>query len=97
LVDVTELAASELVANAVEHGAGAMVGVRLERSGGRVTIRVKDGNPRSMPVMPEPEAVEDDESGRGLAIVTGLSDQWGAYLCADGQSKVVWAVMADEQ
>ena len=40
------------------------------------------------------QAHEDDESGRGLAIVDALSAQWDSYLCAapDG-GKVTWALI----
>jgi hypothetical protein len=39
------------------------------------------------------EAGEDDESGRGLAIVAALSAEWGFYYPAEFAGKVTWAVI----
>jgi hypothetical protein len=39
------------------------------------------------------EAVEDDESGRGLAIVAALSAGWGFYYPAEFCGKVTWAII----
>jgi hypothetical protein len=40
------------------------------------------------------QADEDDESGRGLAIVDTLSAQWGSYRCAAPHGgKVTWALI----
>jgi hypothetical protein len=39
------------------------------------------------------EADEDDESGRGLAIVAALSAQWGFYYPAEFCGKVTWALI----
>jgi hypothetical protein len=39
------------------------------------------------------EAGEDDESGRGLAIVAALSADWGYYFPAEFGGKVTWAVI----
>jgi len=39
------------------------------------------------------EAGEDDESGRGLAIVGALSAGWGFYYPAEFRGKIIWAVI----
>jgi hypothetical protein len=40
------------------------------------------------------QAEQDDEGGRGLAIVAALSAQWGCYRCAAPHGgKVTWALI----
>jgi hypothetical protein len=54
---------------------------------GFVEIGVTDGDQRQ----PEPSVVKDDlkgAGGRGLAIVTGFSDEWGTAVLPEG--KEVW-------
>jgi anti-sigma regulatory factor (Ser/Thr protein kinase) len=81
------LIVSELVGNAVRHGAGGPR-MTLDRNAreGCVRIEVADSSPR----LPALEwAASDDESGRGLYIVGVLSKEWGAERVPDG--KRVWA------
>lgn len=81
---------SELVTNAVCHGRvppGRRVGTRLTLGGGCLRIEVADANDD----LPLPRtAGEDDESGRGLALVDALADGWGTYRRAGGVGKCVW-------
>lgn len=91
LLDALELVTDELTANAVEHGTGHFIAVRLERSSGAVTVKVWDANGDQMPAIPDPAAIADlDEHGRGLLLTEALSTQWGAYRSPTG-GKVVWA------
>lgn len=90
LLDNLELLADELAANAVEHGAGEFITVRLELSGDAVTVKVWDAGADRMPALPGPAATCLDEHGRGLLLTDALSDQWGAYRSAT-TGKVVWA------
>ncbi|MEU2725715.1 ATP-binding protein [Streptomyces smyrnaeus] len=71
------LAVSELVTNAVCHGHGGTVGLRVQYAVGKLTVEVSDGNP--VPARSR-SAGERDEHGRGLLIVAALSDDWGASL-----------------
>ncbi|MFF4179889.1 ATP-binding protein [Streptomyces sp. NPDC001750] len=83
--DSIRLVASELITNAVMHGAGPVT-VALYHRPGRLVIDVFDGNP-SAPQMSC--AQPDDESGRGLALVGLLASR-----CAwepSGRGKRVWA------
>jgi anti-sigma regulatory factor (Ser/Thr protein kinase) len=104
--DVTEVVVSELVSNAVQatqacawttrrppirlwlHG-------RSAHDDTGVLVLVWDGAP-GCPA-PLREAGPDEESGRGLAIVAALSDDWGHYHPlaegpeSGGRGKVVWA------
>lgn len=89
LLDDTMLVVSELVTNAVLYAGGDEVAVRAEVSGGVVCVRVWDTSPG----LPERRnAAGDDESGRGLVIVTALALEWGTYRMAGG-GKVTWATI----
>lgn len=74
LVENAELLTSELVTNALRHGTGPDIGMRLYISGTHVVIEVRDGTP-DLPVLRE--AKPDDEDGRGLALVDAVADAWG--------------------
>ncbi|QDY81143.1 ATP-binding protein [Streptomyces qinzhouensis] len=79
LLDDAELVVSELVTNAVRHGGGTAVTLRVRHTGDAVRIEVTDGNPAAA----KPRAAgPDDESGRGLGIVAAVSQQWG--VSSDG-------------
>ncbi|MEE4542495.1 SpoIIE family protein phosphatase [Streptomyces sp. V4-01] len=86
----TVLVVSELVANAVRHGAGEIT-LRLIRTGGsRLVCEVgdrSDARPRRR------RAGSTDESGRGLLVVHKLTDRWGVRWC-DGGGKTTWAEVA---
>lgn len=80
-----ELAVSELVANAVEHGRGA-TRMLVSRTAAGVRVEVSDrsaGKPRVM----HPGAME--EGHRGLLIIDSVSSRWGFDLTRGG--KTVWA------
>ncbi|CAL9630173.1 SpoIIE family protein phosphatase [Streptomyces sp. Tu 3180] len=84
LAFTTELVVSELVTNAIRHAVGPVrLRLILERSlvcevfdGGATTPRVR--HPRVM-----------DEGGRGLLLVSQLSQRWGTRFLAEG--KIIWA------
>ncbi|MEI6360717.1 MAG: ATP-binding protein [Actinomycetes bacterium] len=85
-----ELVASELVANAVEHGEGDVeLALALRPPGLRLTVvsGAAAGEPQVRPASPE------DEGGRGLAIVAALADRWG-WDQDDGRL-AVWAEFED--
>jgi anti-sigma regulatory factor (Ser/Thr protein kinase) len=96
LVDDAALVASELVTNAVRHG-GKHVDLEVdlvpdEPAGPDATavrVAVRDGSA----VLPRLRAVGDDEEGgRGLAIVAGLAADWGTENTPEG-GKRVWVVL----
>lgn len=69
---LTELATGELVANAVEHGAGDFVDVDLELSPNAITLVVKnEGQDFTMPTV-DLAMVGMAESGRGFALLIAL-------------------------
>ncbi|MFH8803027.1 ATP-binding protein [Streptomyces sp. NPDC017936] len=86
--DAIRLVASELITNAVVHGAGPVT-VALYHRSGRLMIDVLDGDP-SPPRMSCAQA--DDGSGRGLALVGLLASRYDWEPTGGG--KRVWAEMA---
>jgi anti-sigma regulatory factor (Ser/Thr protein kinase) len=74
---------SELVNNAVVHGAGAIT-VRLERLSDAVRIEVVDEGTGSVPAIRE---AADAGGGWGLRLVDELSRRWGVF---EGSAHV-WA------
>jgi anti-sigma regulatory factor (Ser/Thr protein kinase) len=86
LADDAELIVSELTTNAIR-ASGRPVGLSLTYDRDALVIKVRDRS-REAP-RPAPHAI-DAESGRGLEIVAGLSDDWGASY-AEAGGKVVWA------
>ncbi|MGW3726889.1 ATP-binding protein [Streptomyces sp. NPDC000851] len=90
VTDTAELLLSELMTNAYRHAkvpAGREIWARCVVSEGRLRITVTDANN----TLPSPaSACLDDESGRGLALVAGLADDWGAQKRDCGIGKEVW-------
>lgn len=84
LVFTTELIVSELVTNAIRH-AGGPVRLRLihERA---LVCEVFDGG-ATAPHLRHPRAM--DEGGRGLLLVSQLTQRWGTRFVPDG--KIIWA------
>lgn len=91
LVECAEMGTSELVTNALLHGAPP-IRVRVRGTHEHPRVEVIDGS-REPPVLPGSEPLTDDDDflltfGRGLDIVARCSDAWGAEIEEDG--KVVW-------
>lgn len=83
------LVASELLANAWQHGEPPIVAC-ISGDAHRIRLEISDHSPRS-PVRPTQSM--SNMTGRGLALVKGLSSRWGVERSADG-GKVVWAEFA---
>lgn len=78
------LCTSEVVTNAIEHGAPP-IDLRVDRANSHVRIQVSDASPlRPRPVDPSPTAIR----GRGLLIVDRCASRWG--VDEDGSGKTVW-------
>ncbi|MCX3059797.1 ATP-binding protein [Streptomyces beihaiensis] len=88
LLDTVELAAGELIANAVRHAGGGPIwaGARLDDAGLLldVTDSASDGRLPQV-ALPDPEA----EGGRGLFLVAALADLHGCDQLPSG--KRCWA------
>ncbi|MEW2494562.1 SpoIIE family protein phosphatase [Streptomyces nodosus] len=85
LHDLGVLAASELVANSLQHGTPPMK-LRLRRTDRRLIIEVTDGDDH-LPRRRRAEPV--DEAGRGIAIVATIASAWGSRRTPGG-GKAVW-------
>jgi anti-sigma regulatory factor (Ser/Thr protein kinase) len=104
LADTAEVVVSELVTNAVKATGTtrhlsvlavlkarlSLISVSLRLTSTSLFIEVWDRDQRP-PVLGQPAA--DQEGGRGLLLVAGLSKQWG-YCPTDQGGKVVWCELA---
>lgn len=80
--DDVALAASELATNVVRHAETPFT-VQITNEANRIRLEVSDGSS----IIP---AVEDLAGpGRGMRIISGLSEQWGVEASENG--KTVWA------
>ncbi|MET9497173.1 SpoIIE family protein phosphatase [Streptomyces sp. NPDC006552] len=85
LHDLGVLAASELVANSLQHGAPPMR-LRLRRTDRRLIIEVTDGDDH----LPRRRRAEPgDETGRGISIIATIASNWGSRRTPGG-GKAVW-------
>jgi anti-sigma regulatory factor (Ser/Thr protein kinase) len=91
------LVVAELAANAVRHGRvpgrDFCLRLTLDPAAGLVRIEVADAastkSPPTAPLSPTP----DEESGRGLLLVTALATRWG-FTPRHPVGKTVWAEVA---
>ena len=85
LQDIGVLAASELVANSLQHGVPPMR-LRLRRTDRRLIVEVTDGDEH----LPRRRCAEAaDEAGRGISIVATVATAWGSRRTPGG-GKSVW-------
>ena len=87
--DTVELLTSELLTNAVRHGRGGTVTLRLLCFHDQVTVEVTDFSTRGPRAR---KAGVEDESGRGLMLVEALAQAWGTRPSSGG--KTVWCTVA---
>ncbi|MEV2247379.1 SpoIIE family protein phosphatase [Streptomyces sp. NPDC049970] len=89
LCDLGLLAASELVANSLQHGTPPMR-LGLRRTDRRLIIEVTDGDDH----LPRRRRAEPaDEAGRGISIVATIASSWGSRRTPGG-GKAVWCEFA---
>ncbi|MFI6121737.1 SpoIIE family protein phosphatase [Streptomyces sp. NPDC051064] len=89
LCDLGVLAASELVANSLQHGTPPMR-LGLRRTDRRLIIEVTDGDDH----LPRRRRAEPaDEAGRGISIVATIATSWGSRRTPGG-GKAVWCEFA---
>ena len=82
-----ELVISELVTNAVIHGAGE-ISVRLTLHDNSVRVEVCDGGTGEVQHY---HAEFSEPGGRGIHIVSMVAQRWGWSRDPGGQGKTVWA------
>lgn len=87
LIATTELLVSELIGNVVRH-ATAPVRLRMLRSSALI-CEVSDGSPTTPHIR---HTSETDEGGRGLRLVSALSQRWGTRHTRTGKS--IWTEQA---
>jgi anti-sigma regulatory factor (Ser/Thr protein kinase) len=96
--EVALLLTSELVTNAVTHGVGAapdlsagpgetadQVTVEITAGPAGLRVDVHDGS-ADPPVLTVPVVEAEQESGRGLLLVTSLAAEWGYYPTPAGKA-----------
>ncbi|MET9884753.1 ATP-binding SpoIIE family protein phosphatase [Streptomyces sp. NPDC006430] len=89
LCDLGVLAASELVANSLQHGTPPMR-LRLRRTDRRLIVEVTDGDDH----LPRRRRAEPaDETGRGISIIATIASSWGCRRTPGG-GKAVWCEFA---
>ncbi|MET7451494.1 ATP-binding protein [Streptomyces sp. NPDC005574] len=88
IIEAAELLVSELITNAIRHGAGSPV-IRLSWNGRMLRIAVSDRGPR-WPRMRTADAAEP--GGFGIRIVEQLTQRWG--VTPDDTGKTVWAELS---
>lgn len=89
LRDLGVLAASELVANSLQHGTPPMR-LRLRRTDRRLIVEVTDGDEH----LPRRRRAEPaDEAGRGISIIATIASAWGSRRTPGG-GKAVWCEFA---
>ena len=80
---VAVLLTSELVTNAITQEAGKLVTLAITCSCDQLRVDVHDTS-CCLPMLVEAGA--DDEAGRGLMLVTTLSEEWGFYRTPAGKA-----------
>lgn len=92
LIEPAQLLASELLTNALRHTTGPAA-LKLRRSGPSFRLGAWDTDPT--PPTEAPGKTDDDESGRGLHLVSAYADDWGWFQVNGprgerGHGKYVW-------
>lgn len=92
LEEAAILLTSELITNALLHARTPME-LRLRRVDSLLRVEVCDGNERA-PVRRHYDA--DASTGRGLALVEAMAEEWGVDTDAPGGGKAVWFTLSLE-
>ena len=86
VIDDATLLTSELMANAVQHGAG-LVNLRIEVQDVLLHVGVHDDSGEG-PVVNDPSPTRP--GGRGMWIVQSIARDWGSESNGDSPGKTVW-------
>jgi signal transduction histidine kinase len=82
------LVVTELVANAVRHGRGRRIELRIRTLDGTVRVEVEN---RCWTARPRPRLLTTTRpDGRGLSLVAAFSERWGVESARGGRTRV-WA------
>lgn len=93
LLDTAVLVVSELVTNALVHSGTKVItcAVRLRRDLLRIEV-TDDGDGGAGPAARD--ASPSEENGRGLLLISRLSEAWGAAVGRNGHGHTVWAILS---
>lgn len=86
--DDLALVITELVGNAVRHGRGRRIALRLQATGASVRVEVENRRRTTLPRRRLPSDIRP--SGRGLTLVAACSREWGVVAGDRGLTRV-WA------
>ncbi|MFE7121937.1 ATP-binding protein, partial [Streptomyces sp. NPDC057654] len=76
LIDVAQLCVSELVTNVITHvGPGTPTTLALSMNGPNLRLEVRDPDSRALPTLLA--ATPTSEHGRGLGLVSAVTERWG--------------------
>jgi anti-sigma regulatory factor (Ser/Thr protein kinase) len=89
-LEIALLITSELVTNAVLHGAG-QIQLSVACEGDLLEVDVTDGGSSAVRFRDATDPLA--ESGRGLEVVNALADRWGVRSLQEAPGKVVWFQM----
>jgi len=88
IIENAQLLVSEIVTNAVRHGAGEIcLTIRLDPPG--IGVAVTDTGD-ALPTVPSTPPPDDQPSGRGLLIVDAVASEWGVSPRWPPPGKTVW-------
>ncbi|MFI1854913.1 ATP-binding protein [Streptomyces sp. NPDC020480] len=91
LIDAALICVSELVTNVIVHvGAGTPTTMAVSMNGTYLRIEIHDPDRRALPTLLG--ATATSESGRGLTLVTAVTDRWGVMPTDAG--KTTWCEIA---
>ncbi|MFE3737442.1 ATP-binding protein [Streptomyces sp. NPDC059134] len=91
LVQDAQLCVTELVTNVINHvGPGTPTTLGVSMNGRRLRLEVGDPDTRALPTLLT--AADEEESGRGMALVDAVTDRWGVIL--RGDTKITWCELA---
>ncbi|MEY9838047.1 anti-sigma regulatory factor (Ser/Thr protein kinase) [Streptacidiphilus sp. EB103A] len=92
VLDMAVLVMSELFTNAVTHTDSTEITCVLRADEDSVRVEVRDqgckpGQPRVR------QATADEENGRGLQIVSSVTNRWGVVRDEHGPGRIIWAAL----
>lgn len=90
LGETARLVVSEFFTNAVVHTASRRIRCQLQLRSQRLRIEIGDEGGGRTEVVPRTAGI-DDVGGRGLQLVSALTDRWGVAPARRGRGRVVWA------
>jgi anti-sigma regulatory factor (Ser/Thr protein kinase) len=92
-LDTAVLVVSELVTNALIHSGTKVITCALQLHRDLLRIEVTDngdGGPGPIAC----DASPSEENGRGLLLISRLSDAWGSAVGRNGHGHTVWAILS---